>query len=321
MSYQEKFDITEASGAYFGQQFDILITGLRDEDGEFGDERHIHFRNSLSSFAGIIYRFDTCDNVEKFHYRVESANGELKHAQSDKFLIPDLEKLLNKDNFRGARVCIDITTIKQGLLFLLIKLFVRDVKPSHLFAGYTEPVEYKKREISVIGEEEFDLYDRVLGSSKSVPGFSKSQSQNKICLIAPMGFDTQRLQTIYESLNPHKLIPIVGFPSFVPGWNLTAIKMNYMVLRTSGSIDMVETCEAASPFYLYDLINEAYHRNVSNYDIYISPLGTRPHCLGAALFASNFPSVFLVYDFPVEKKFRSDNVLKTNIYYLSKYIR
>lgn len=318
MSYQEKFEIDESSSSYFAGQFDVLITGFREES----DERHMYFRRSLPTFKGEVYSFDTCENAEKLHYNIEDSEGVLIESQVDKSLIPDLEKLLKVKRFYGARVCLDITTIKQGLLFLLVKLLTKDIKPSLLFAGYTEPAEYKKRKLSLIGEtEEYDLYDKVIGSSKSVPGFIKHQSQNQILLIAPMGFDSQRLQTIYENLKPKKLIPVVGFPSFVPGWNLTAIKMNYMVLRSSTCFDMVDTCEASSPFDMYNLIESAYHRHISDYDIYIAPLGTRPHCLGAALFASNNPSVYLVYDFPVEKKFRSESVLKANIYHLSKYIK
>lgn len=318
MSYQEKFEINNHNSSYFASQFDILITGYREEV----DERHWHFRKLLNGFRGTIYCLDTCENAEKFAYKIEDFDGTIKVTENDKSLIPDLEKLLKSNQFQGARVCIDVTTIKQGLLFLLIKLLIREVKPSLLFAGYTEPTEYKKRKLSILGEtEEYDLYDKIVGGSKAVPGFIKHQSSKPILLIAPMGFDSQRLQTIFENLKPKKLIPVVGFPSFVPGWNLTAIKMNYMVLKGSSCFDMVETCEAASPFEMYKLIEEIYHRHISEYDIYIAPLGTRPHCLGAALFASNNPSVYLVYDFPVEKKFRSESVLKANIYHLSKFIK
>lgn len=317
MNFQEKFKLDCQSSPYFSKEFDILITGLREDS----DERHSFFKRSLTNFSGQIYSFDTCENAEQFSYKIEDADGVILEDISGKSLIPDLEKLLKAKDFQGGKICIDITTIKQSLLFLLIKLFVRDVKPSLLFAGYTEPTEYKKRKTTAIGDnEEYDLYDRIIGSSKGVPGFIKSQSQNPILLVAPIGFDSQRLQTIYENLKPKKMIPIIGFPSFIPGWNLTAIKMNYMVLRSSNSVDMIETCEAASPFEIYNLLQEIYHRHISDYDIYISPLGTRPHCLGAALFAARNPSVFLVYDFPLEKKFRSESILKANIYHISNYL-
>ncbi|MGG9964489.1 hypothetical protein [Ferruginibacter sp. SUN106] len=317
MNYQEKFKLTDDNGSYFSQQFDIFITGFRDED----DLRHSFILDKLKSFKGLIYSFDTCENAVKFNYKIEDEKRTLIESEDNKVLIPDLQLLLSKRGFRGANICIDITNLKQGILFLLIKILLKEVHPARLFASYTEPIEYKKKDIAEIGEtEEYDLYDKIMGSSNGVPGFTKYQTQNEILLVAPMGFDSQRLQVIYESLKPKILIPVVGFPSFVPGWNLTAIKMNYLVLKNADCFDSIESCAAASPFEMFELLETIFHRNNSNYDIYVSPLGTRPHCLGAAIFVSKFPSAYLIYDFPIEKKYRSEKVLKANIYYLSKYI-
>jgi hypothetical protein len=317
MNYQEKFEITNNNASYFADQFDILITGYRDDE----DERHSYFRKSISKFKGKIYSFDTCENSEVFNYKIETPEGEIIQKVDNKSLIPDLQSLLNDSGFEGARVCVDITTLKHGILFLLVYLLMKEIKPAKLLAAYTEPAEYLKRKKTVIGEtEEYELYDKIMGSSKGVPGFVKHQSNRDILLIAPMGFESQRLQTIYENLNPKKLIPIVGFPSFVPGWNLTAIKMNYLVLKGADCCDWVKPCEASSPFEMRNLLNDEFHRYSHQYDIYISPLGTRPHCLGAAIFASQNPSVYLIYDFPVEKKYRSYSVLKANVYDLTKYI-
>ncbi|MFD1257315.1 hypothetical protein ACFQ3S_10950 [Mucilaginibacter terrae] len=317
MNYQEKFDVNKGNSSYFSNQFDILITGLREDN----DARHVHFRNSIPNFKGKIYSFDTCDNADKFHYEIASSDNIIIDKADNKSLIPDLQTLLRNQNFQGANICIDITTLKQGILFLLIQLLLNEVKPCHLFAAYTEPIEYKKRDIDEIGTtEEYDLYSKVIGSSRSVPGFNKHRSSKEILLVASMGFDSQRLQTIYENLKPKKLIPIVGFPSFVPGWNQTAIKMNYMVLKGAECFDDVRPCEAASPFEMIELLNSIYQRHVHEFDVYISPLGTRPHCLGAAIFSSRNSNTYLIYDFPVEKKYRSESVLRSNIYYLSKYI-
>lgn len=317
MSYQEKFDITPQNASYFSKQFDILITGWRDKD----DDRHNNLKNILTGFKGLIYSFDTCENAQKFHYKIETHDGDLIKEVEGKTLIPDLEKFLRENNLSGSNLCVDITTLQQGILFLLTKLLINRVKPARFFAAYTEPTEYKKRKISELGEnEEFDLYDKIVGCRNPVPGFIKPQSSRNIMLIAPMGFDSQRLQTIYEDIKPKRILPVIGFPSFVPGWNLTAIKMNYLVLKGAECFDMVETCEAASPFEMFKLLEKEFHRHTHNFDIYISPLGTRPHCLGAALFVSRYSSAYLIYDFPVEKKYRSESVLKTNIYNVSKFI-
>lgn len=318
MNYQEKFEVTPINAPYFSKQFDFLITGQRDDD----DKRHNHFRKLLPEFKGEVYSFDTCENAEKFSYKIESHDGKLIAEAKDKSLIPDLEVFLRSKKIEGANVCVDITTLKQGILFLLTKILINRVKPSRFFAAYTEPTEYKKRKVAILGEtEEYDLYDKIVGSQNPVPGFIKQKSrQRDILLIAPMGFDSQRLQTIYEDLKPQRIIPIVGFPSFVPGWNLTAIKMNFMVLKGADCFDEVETCEAASPFEMFKLLDVQFQRHNRKFDIYISPLGTRPHCLGAALFVSKNNSTYLIYDFPVEKKYRSESVLKASIYNISKFI-
>lgn len=315
MLYQEKFELNDLSTDFFSSQFDFLITGFRDED----DIRHNHIYKSLHTFKGKILSLDVCNNADKLSYKLES--GIEIESNSNQSLIPDLETLLKRLDVKFSSVCVDITNLKQGVLFLLIKILLKTNKPKALFAAYTEPGAYKQKVVKGIGEiEEFDLYSEIIGSSKGVPGFNKHRGNKPILLIASMGFDCQRLQTIYENLKPKKLIPVVGFPSFIPGWNLTAIKMNFMILKSAYSFDMIEPSEAASPFDFFELLKKTHDLYVSNYDIYISPLGTRPHCLGAALFASLYPSTYLIYDFPVEKKFRSENVLKSNIYNLSKYI-
>lgn len=316
MNYQEKYCLNSDNVAFFSKQFDILITGRRE-----ADSRHSYFRNSLVNFEGLIYSFDTCDRADSFYYRIEDSNGETINEIKNKSLIPDLQKLLKTNNFKGAKICIDITTLKQGILFLLIKLLITEYQPARLFAAYTEPKEYKRRMYSPVGEtEEFDLYDRIVGNSIGVPGFIKRQSANNVLLIAPMGFDSQRLQTIYENLKPKKIIPIVGFPSFAPGWNITAIKANYLILKSAECFDLVKTCESASPFKLFRLLEKTFHMYNGDYDIYISPLGTRPHCLGAAIFATKYPSSYLIYDFPVEKKYRSNEILKVDIFNITKFI-
>lgn len=317
MSYQEKFEITENNIAYLGTTFDILITGVLEEE----NPRHTNFKNKLITFSGSIIVLNTCENAETLDYTIEDTSGNVVDNKSNLTLIPGLENLLKSKQVDTSKVCIDITNLKQGILFLLINLLINKVKPARLFASYTEPKEYKKKEKFGIGEtEEYDLYRELIGSSNPVPGFTKPQTSRDILLLAPIGFDSQRLQTMYENLKPKRIIPIVGFPSFIPGWNLTAIKMNYLILKDADCYDDVISCESASPFKLYDLLKEEFHRNNRNYDVYISPLGTRPHCLGAALFVSKNRSCYLVYDFPVEKKYRSHNILKTNFYDISKYI-
>lgn len=316
LKFQEKYKFDNLSQSYFSSQFDLIILG-RDND----EERHRYFINSLTEYQGKILRIDTCDETEKLIYNLYSCIDCREIEQGEKSLIPDLETLLKKIKISSCKVCVDITGLKQGILFLLIKLLTTQHKPSQLFAAYTEPTEYTKRSFSIYDSEEFDLYDKIIGITKAVPGFVKRRGSKKPLLVAPIGFDSQRLQSINENLKPEKIIPIVGFPSFMPGWNITAIKMNYYVLKNTQCYDYIESCEAASPFAIYNVLKEIYNQYIERYDIYIAPLGTRPHSLGAALFASIMPSCYLIYDFPIEKKFRSNKVLRASVYHLSRFIQ
>lgn len=211
------------------------------------------------------------------------------------------------------------------LIFNLMKIFIKELKPRNLFATYTEPILYNKiineKNSFCFDDEEFDLYDEILGLNYSINGFSEIKRVEDDLLIASLGFERQRLLALYEKFEPKGgLIPIIGFPAFKPGWNITSLNMNYKVLEDANAEGYIETCESSSPFDIYKKINEIYNRKSDKYNILIAPFGTRPHCLGATIFALKHKGCQLIYDFPVEKVFRSIGVDKTYLYVLSTYL-
>lgn len=319
MMYQEKFNLDHYTSDYFSNEIDILICGLRKENEQ--DERFNYVRVQLGIFKGVIFNLGTDENAESLNFIVKNTDGDFVDSQTGLNLIPDLRKFLKSNNVEKSSVCIDITCLQQPILFLLIKLLLSDVRPKKLYAAYTEPKRYKKLQHLSSEDEEFELYERIVGCNYSVPGFARINREDKELLIAPFGFERQRLISIFESVEPKGgLIPILGFPSFVPGWNLTALYMNYKVLADSESEQKIRYCEASSPFGIYNLLKELYEIYSSEYKILLAPLGTRPHSLGSAIFATKHRQCHLIYDFPVEKTFRSEDILKANVYHLSKYL-
>ena len=103
MRYQEKFELTEYSSPYFSKQFDILITGFREDD----DERHTFIKKSLKDYKGLIYSLDTCENADEFYYKIEDHSGNVIESSEDKSLIPDLENLLKKKEFESSRFLLE----------------------------------------------------------------------------------------------------------------------------------------------------------------------------------------------------------------------
>ena len=320
MILHEKFDLDNSSAPYFSSQIDFLICGYRDVSTP--DDRANHVK-SLIIHSGDTYYFNTDENANSLSYYIIDKDNNTIDQQDGLNLIPDLRKMLIENNAQQANICIDITYLKQPILFLLIKLLTSEIKPKKLFAAYTAPKEYKKINHINPGEEEYELYDRIVGCNYSLPGFAKINRNDNELLVASFGFERQRLLSLYENVEPKGgLIPILSFPPVVPGWNLTALHMNYKVLSDAGSEGRIMHCDAACPFELYNILNEIHKTYADEYEILLAPLGTRPHSLGCALYASLNPyQCHLIYDFPIEKTFRSNGVMKSYMYHLSNYIK
>ncbi len=317
MIFQEKYELNNANAPFFSDQFDLIITDWNID----ANERNGYFKSNLKEYRGTFLEISVCENIDKLSYRISDNAGNLLSENFSATLIPGLQNLI-KNEFQNLSVCIDITSVKQPILFLLIKIFFTTYKPKRLFASYTEPESYiKKVDEVLVGGEEYDLYEKLMEVSVGVPGFNKHRDfQRDDLLIASIGFESQRLYKVYDNIKPKKFIPIIGFPSFVPGWNQTALKVNHLVIRQSESQYEIIKVEAASPFYLYDILKKLFNQYSEKFQILLSPLGTRPHSLGIAMFAANNPNTYLIYDFPLEKKYRSKGILKTSIFHLSNYI-
>jgi hypothetical protein len=322
MIFQEKYELNHRTSEFFGQSFELLILG-----GEklTSDIRTCNVKNKLPLFNGRVLYLRTDEKAEMLQYDLTDAQGEDISSGIDLHLIPDLRKLLRTLEVNQLTICIDITCLQQALIFLLTRILVNELKPKNFYAAYTEPEDYINRQHSGTSQEEegeeYELYDRIIGLNYTVPGFAKISRTERSLLVASVGFEKQRLLSIVENIEPSDgVIPVVGFPSFAPGMNLTSLFMNYKVLEDTSTEGMIETCEASSPFAFYNILESLYRKKEANQEILVAPLGTRPHCLGAALFVTRHSGFHLIYDFPVEKTYRSSGVLKSNIYFLFNYL-
>lgn len=327
MDYQEKFEVDKENGAFFGSKIDVLIVG-----GDYQLERNCQIKSLMKDGFNGITIFMNC-NIEQNKFKltiVDNQNKTIKE-NADLDITPYLRRFFKQDSIfetcqlHNSNVCIDITSMPHILIFNLTKIFLKEVKPRNFFATYTEPEAYNKRikELSnyCIDEEDFDLYEEILGMNYSIEGFSKIKRVDDDLLIASLGFERQRLLALYEKVEPKGgLIPIIGFPAFKPGWNITALNMNYKVIEDSGSEGYIETCESSSPFDIYHKIKTIYNLKSGTYNILIAPFGTRPNCLGATIFALRHTICQLIYDFPIEKNFRSKGIGKSYFYILSSFL-
>ncbi len=328
MEYQDKFEINKTNGAYFGSKVDILILG----GARIENDRNCQSTSLFADgFKGIIIYFETNKEQNNFSMTLVNKENTIIEKLDNKLITPGLRRffkqhfIFNQYKIYNSNICIDITSLPHILIFSLFKVFVKEIKPKNLFAAYTEPDSYIKlnseRNNSCIDDEEFDLYEEILGLNYSIEGFSKIKRVADDLLIASLGFERQRLLALFEKVEPRGgLIPIIGFPSFKPGWNITALNMNYKVIEDANSEGYIETCESSSPFEIYSRLKSIYNQKSDNYNIMIAPFGTRPNCLGATIFALRHKGCQLVFDFPVEKNYRSNGLSKTYFYILSSFL-
>jgi hypothetical protein len=328
MEYQEKFELDDSNGAFFGRKIDIFITSRIASN----QERSLKIKNLISAgFQGISIILDSNRQQDIFSLSLYDANGKELGNISNAIIIPELRrffkqaKIFNTYPIHNSNICIDITTMPHVLIFNLCKIFIKEIKPRNLFATYTEPKIYnktkKERLDSCLDDEDFELYEEILGLNYNVEGFSKIKRIEDDLLIASLGFERQRLLALYDKTEPKGgLIPIVGFPSFNPGWNITAINMNYKVIEDACAEGYICSCESSSPFGIYSKLKEIYNKKSDDYNIMIAPFGTRPNCLGATIFALRHKGCQLIYDFPIEKNFRSEGADSSYFYILSSFL-
>jgi hypothetical protein len=328
MEYQEKFDLNIDNAAYFGNKIDIFITS----GVSTNQERSLKTRSLIGEgFNGITIYIDTNLQQDKFSLCVTDLKGNKILTQPECIITPYLRRFFKQSDvfkeysIHNSNICIDITMIPHVLIFNLCKIFVKEIKPRNFFATYTEPKYYKKNNKekldSCLDDEDFDLYEEILGKNYTVDGFSKIKRIDDDLLVASLGFERQRLLALFDKIEPRGgLIPIVGFPSFKPGWNITAINMNYKVIEDASAEGYIRSCESSSPFDIYSKLKKIYNQKSDEYNIMIAPFGTRPNCLGATIFALRHKGCQLIYDFPVEKNFRSVGVDSSYFYILSSYL-
>ena len=240
-----------------------------------------------------------------------------------------LRKELLDIGIKNKKMLVDITGISQPAIFFLLKLLYEDedLRPSNLFVAYTEPLRYKAK-VFPSSEDVFELTERFIGL-KALPGFiRKPEREKNQLLVLLIGFEGKRAKYVCETLEiPARDMRIVlGFPGFRPGWQYLAYGSNQSMLEYFQAYNFLSLAAANNPFDAYNSLLELHTEQVKSgieTRITVAPVGTKPHALGAAMFALHYSSITrLVYDFPVKsRRLRSEGYGTTWIYNFSALVR
>lgn len=241
----------------------------------------------------------TCRNVESLSYNPDANNLTFCGADHDP------TRFVFKNVTENQSVVLEATTLG----FVEIALCCKALKLkgcAKISILYLEPLSYFARNPSdLLKGRDFDLTDEVR-TYTGVPGWTRRVSENSSRIVFLLGFEGQRLAQAIEQLplNRRKCSVVFGVPAYRPGWELDAFSNNIAALKEARFSGGVEFCAADNPLAVVNLLNTSR----SNGDMFVVPIGTKPHGIGAAIFAAMKSDVGLFYDNPFRRKGRSDNI-------------
>ena len=211
-------------------------------------------------------------------------------------------------------VCIDITSLPMSVWGPLVRVAVSDNR--ELWLVYSEPGEYQAHK-SPTPPELFDLSARV-GDVEALPGMARlvgPSPSTPLLLAIFLGFEGGRARHITTTLDPEPaIVPIVAVPGMHAEYATQAVECNREFLKNTGAFTHLRWVDAVCPFSVRDLLIDIAAENSESY-MYIAPIGTKPHAVGALLYAlSDRSPCEIIYDHPTPRQGGSIGIGKTHLY-------
>lgn len=214
-------------------------------------------------------------------------------------------------------VYLDITGLPHHVWAPLLKAALST--PIRVFGVYVEPRSYSFSPTPTEAEI-FDLSEAIHGIHP-LPGFgvlSEPEDEDSVLFVPFLGFEGHRFAYVLEQVQPpgRKIFPIIGVPGFMPVFPFHTYLGNRNILAHGNlhtQVRHIMANSAVDAFYVLQEIAEEYPHHM----LKIAPIGTKPHAMGAVLFALRTEqSVEIVYDHPIRKPNRtigSANILVYDI--------
>ena len=207
--------------------------------------------------------------------------------------------LIHKYVSNKTVIGIDISVMPTPIFSQILHFLVKKHKDKKFIIYYTEPAHYNLDNLF-----DFNSCDGEI-DIKSIPGFegkTAQENESQRVIFYLIGFEMNYLnKLIPQQINPDRIVPINGFPSYFPKYkDISMINndVNYHELDIQ-----VIFSEANNPFETYNQIS-ALQKKYNTFCIDIIPAGSKPMALGACLFAlkDGNNDVRVLYPFPTKYK-------------------
>jgi hypothetical protein len=187
---------------------------------------------------------------------------------------------------------------------------------------YLEPDTYALTPGPQAGEI-FDLSERIDGISP-IPLFTTlaDAPESAACFVPLLGFEGVRLSHMLNEVQPdaRKIIPVIGVPGFRPQYPFEAFLGNAAPLEKYKVARNVRLARSNCPFSLFYVLEDVRER-YPGHQIQVGLIGTKPHALGAILFAiAAGESVEIIYDHVKRKVGRTAGLARCLVYGISEFL-
>ncbi len=211
----------------------------------------------------------------------------------------------------SGRVLLEATTLGLAEIVLCCKA-LRALGQNAFDIVYVEPGNYTRPDRpGLLQRRDFELSSEVPGY-RAIPGSALILRDRKpIRSVFFLGYEEARLRRAFEELqmlSASKTSVTLGVPAFKAGWEMDAMANNIPVIREQNIRGGVHFCGAENPFAVFELLSEVYQGLENGERLVLAPIGTKPHGIGAALFAAMRNDVGIIYDHPQRTRNRSSSV-------------
>lgn len=185
---------------------------------------------------------------------------------------------------------------------------------------YSEPKEYLLREFQKEGLYK-DLSESIAGVNP-LPGFIRIVPfKDEPLFVTLLGFEGCRFSYLVTNKQPSydKILPVIGVPGYKIYYPFEAFWGNRNALKTTKAYERIVYAEANSIVDSY-LTLEKISYDKRNPNMIVAPIGTKPHAIGAILYAIKNPDrVELLYDNPKRSLHRTEGVGRILVCNITKF--
>lgn len=217
---------------------------------------------------------------------------------------------------KEGRIYVDITGLTHPVWAAILRVAL--ASGFYVLAVYVEPSKYSRHLAPVEGQI-YDLSMRISGIAP-IPGFTWiSSTSNNFLFVPLLGFEGTRLRHVIEQVQPGagSIVPVIGLPGFKPWYVFETYAGNRAALEEEDAWEAAEYAPASCPFSCYYILKKIADSSPANV-LKVAMIGTKPHALGAVLFAIKNPKkIELVYDHPIRKHGRTGGADRLYVHHVS----